>query len=404
MPITEKNLILGGIPQHNCSIYHRIRFLVGDPVAYLSIPTTDGKKRTVLILRDIEMDRARRVVPVDEIACPADYAPAAGLSGDRETATAQAAAECLRRAGIIQVTGDRSLPLLYVEMLQQAGIQVDCDFDLGILERRRKDEQELAWIREAQQATEAAMEMACRLVARADARRDGVLLHDGAPLTSERVRAAIDHFLLDRGYANPPAIVAGGPVGADCHDYGAGELRTGEPVIIDIFPRNRTTLYNGDCTRTVVHGDIPDEVKKMHAAVHAAKKAAIAAARSGITGETIHRATVTALAKHGYFEKRPGVEPLNKSTGAMSTLAVGMPGAADPASLTHGTGHGVGLEVHESPLLDYNAPELLDGDVITIEPGLYRPNFGGLRIEDMLVLRPGGSENFNRLPEGLDWK
>ena len=174
--IHEKAFILGGIPQHNCSIYHRIRFLVGDPVAYLSFPAADGKNRTVLILRDIEMDRARRAVPVDEIACPADYAPAAGLSGDRETATAQAAAECLRRAGVRRVTGDRSLPLLYVEMILQAGVEVDCDFDLGILERRRKDEQELAWIREAQQATEAAMEMACRLVARAEVRRDGVLM------------------------------------------------------------------------------------------------------------------------------------------------------------------------------------------------------------------------------------
>ena len=90
--LPEKALILGGIPQHNCSIYHRIRFLVGDPVAYLSFPTAEGKKRTVLILRDIEMDRARRAVPVDEIACPADYPPAAGLSGARATATAPAAA------------------------------------------------------------------------------------------------------------------------------------------------------------------------------------------------------------------------------------------------------------------------------------------------------------------------
>jgi Xaa-Pro aminopeptidase len=428
----EKALILGGIPQHNCSIYHRIRFLVGDPVAYLSCPT-DGRTKTVLILRDIEMDRARRVVPVDEIACPADYAPAAGLSGDRETATAQAAAECLRRAGVRRVTGDRSLPLLYVEMILQAGIEVDCDFDLGVLERRRKDGQELAWIREAQQATEAAMEMACRMVARAHARADGVLHSDGTPLTAERVRAAIDHFLLDRGYANPPAIVAGGPVGADCHDYGAGELRTGEPVIIDIFPRNRTTLYNGDCTRTVVHGDIPDEVRRMHAAVSAAKVAAIAAARSGITGEAIHRATVTALAEHGYYESRPGVEPLKKSPvqpGSPDSSAIGaarpqeargqdstsrafgtpidklsgLPVGAMRAALTHGTGHGVGLEVHEPPLLDYKGPELLDGDVVTIEPGLYCPNLGGVRLEDMVVLRPDGCENLNRLPEELSWR
>jgi Xaa-Pro aminopeptidase len=78
--------------------------------------------------------------------------------------------------------------------------------------------------------------------------------------------------------------------------------------------------------------------------------------------------------------------------------------SCEPAALTHGTGHGVGLEVHESPLLDYNVPELLEGEVVTIEPGLYQPGLGGLRIEDMVVLRPNGCENFNRLPEDLDWK
>jgi Xaa-Pro aminopeptidase len=400
----EKAFILGGIPQHNYTIYHRIRFLVGDPVAYMSFPTPDGKTKTVLILRDIEMDRARRIVPVDEIACPADYAPATGLSGDRETATAQAAAECLRRAGIRRIYGDRSLPLIYAEMVHRAGIEVESDFDLGILERRQKDEQELAWLREAQQMTEAAMEMACRLIARAEARHDGILYHDGAPLTSERVRAAIDHFLLDRGYTNRPAIVAGGPIGADCHDYGAGDLRTSEPVIIDIFPRNRTTLYNGDCTRTVVHGEIPDELRRMYCAVVSAKKAAIAAARPGVTGEFVHRAAVQVLAEHGYYEKRAGVEPLNNASIACHLHPQESKETGEPAAATHGTGHGVGLEVHESPLLDYNAPELLNGDVITIEPGLYCPGLGGLRIEDMVALHTGGCENFNRLPEELEWK
>jgi Xaa-Pro aminopeptidase len=396
--VHEKAAILGGIPQHNFTIYHKIRFLVGDPVAYLNFPTAEGKRKSVLILRDIEMDRARRVVPVDEIACPADYAPDGGLSGDRETATAQAAAECLRRAGVVSIAGDRSLPLLYAETLRKAGIAVECDSDLGILERRRKDEQETAWLREAQQVTEAAMEMACRLVARAAARKDGVLTHEGSPLTSERVRAAIDHFLLDRGYANPPSIVAGGAQGADCHEYGTGELRTGETVIIDIFPRNRTTLYNGDCTRTVVHGEISDELKKMHAAVAAAKKAAIAVARSGVTGETIHAATVATLAEHGYYERRSGICRTDFQSVEKKSDDANAP------ALTHGTGHGVGLEVHEPPLLDYKAPELLPGEVVTIEPGLYCPGLGGIRLEDMLILRPNGHENFNRLPEELEWR
>jgi Xaa-Pro aminopeptidase len=377
---------MAGIPAINGALYHRVRFSVGDPAAYIEVPTAQGGRESVLILRDIEMARARRAARADRVACPADYSPDGGLSGDRETATAQAAAECLRRAGVKHAAGDRSLPLIFAEMIRRAGIELACDPELGVTERRRKDEQEIAWIREAQRATEGAMEMACRLIASADARADGVLLHEGSPLTSERVRAAVDHWLLDRGYSNPPAIVAGGPQGADCHDDGHGELKTGQPVILDIFPRNRQTLYNGDCTRTVVHGDVPDAIAAMHAAVCEAKAAAAAAVKAGATGETVHLATTDAIKQRGYDV---GLPPDN---------------AADSyCAITHGTGHGVGLDVHEPPLLDLKGPELVEGDVVTIEPGLYRKDLGGVRVEDMVVVTEEGSENLNRLHEGLDW-
>jgi len=380
-------VIMAGIPHANAALYHRIRFSVVDLAAYLEVPDSDGRRRSILILRDIELQRARRQARVDRVACPADYAPDGGLSGDRETATAQAAAECLRRAGVTEVIGDRTLPLIFAEFVRRAGISLACDLDLGVIDRRRKDQQEIAWLREAQQVTEEIMARACELVARSPARRDGVLMYDGEPLTSERVRAFIDHWLVDRGYSNPPAIIAGGRAGGDCHNLGSGELRTAEPVIIDIFPRNRESLYNGDCTRTVVPGEIPDEIVRMHAAVCKAKRAAAAALRAGVTGEAVHLATTEAIQREGY--------------------AIGLPGADAPdsfCSLPHGTGHGVGLDVHEPPLLDLKGPELLAGDVVTIEPGLYRKDLGGVRVEDMVVVTEEGCENLNRLPEGLDWK
>jgi len=385
-PDAPAALIMAGVPELNGALYHRIRFSVFDPVVYLGIPAEGGGTRSVLILRDIEMGRAREKARVDSVACPADYTPEAGLSGDRQTATAQAAAECFRRAGVSRVVGDPTLPLIFVEMLRRAGIDVDCNLELGVTDRRSKDAQEVEWLREAQRVTEGAMKMACELVGTAEARADGVLVRDGQPLTSERVRAAVDHWLLDRGYANPPSIVAGGPAGADCHNIGRGELKTGQPVIIDIFPRNRATLYNGDCTRTVVHGEIPDELAKMHAAVRAAKAAAIAAVRPGVTGEDVHAATTAAIAERGY--------------------AVGLPPSDAPDSycaITHGTGHGVGLGVHEPPLLDLKGPELVTGDAITIEPGLYRADLGGVRVEDLVVVTDDGCEDLNHLPEGLHW-
>lgn len=379
--------MMAGIPTLNAGLYRTIRFLVGDPVVYLQVTEPGQAMQSTLILRDIEMDRARKFARAEFVACPAEYAPAEGLSGDRETATAQSAAEFLRRRGVKQVTVDRSLPMIYVDRLQRAGINVRCDADWGVTERRMKDAQEIEHLQKVQAITEEVMEMACATVARARVGSQGVLEHDGAPLTSERLRTMIDVWLLERNCTNPGAIVAGGPVGADCHDHGHGPLRTGEPVIVDIFPRCKTSLYNGDCTRTVVNGLVPEAVAKMHQAVVAAKAAAIAAVRVGVTGDAVHRATIQAIEAHGF---KMGFPPEGAS--------------ADFCSMTHGTGHGLGLEVHEPPLLAVDGPALLDGDVVTIEPGLYSKAWGGVRVEDAVVVRPDGCLNLNRLHEGLDWK
>lgn len=386
MSQSHRAVVMAGIPELNAALYRRLRFSVGDPAALVELPQADGTSTSTLILRDIEMHRARQHARVDQVACPADFAPASGLSGDRETATAQSVAECLRRAGVKEAVADRTLPLIYADIIRQAGIDVVCDAEMGILARRAKDEQEVAWLREAQQVTEGAMEMACRLICAANVRADGVLLHEGRPLTSERLRASVDQWLLERGYTNPPPIIAGGPVGADCHNIGSGELRTGTPVIVDIFPRNRATHYNGDCTRTAVHGEISETLQRMHAAVVKAKAAATAATRPGATGEQVHQATRESILASGYH--------------------LGLPGPDDPDSfctMPHGTGHGIGLDVHEPPLLDMKGPELVVGDALTIEPGLYRRDLGGVRVEDMVIVTPDGCENLNALPEGLDW-
>jgi Xaa-Pro aminopeptidase len=381
-----RTTLVAGIPTTNAALYRRIRFLAGDPAAIIDWP--EGRSpRSTLIIRAIEMERAKQHARAGEVRCPEDFPPSGGLSGDRETSTAQGVAECLRRAGTTQVRAHKSTPLIFTHHLREAGIEVVYDPDLFSREQRSKDEQELAWLREAQGVTEEAMRMACELVARATPDRVGTLMRDGAPLTSERVRTEIDLFLLKRGYSNPTSIVAGGPQGADCHDCGSGALRTGEPVIIDIFPRSKQTLYNGDCTRTVVHCEIPDEVARMHAAVVEAKAAAIAAMHPGATGHTVHTATTAVITGHGYH--------------------MGLPPDDAPAtytSMVHGTGHGIGLEGHEPPLLDTNGLPLVIGDVVTIEPGLYFKAIGGVRIEDMVVVTEGGNENFDALPEGLSWR
>ncbi len=375
--------LLAGIPSENPAFYHRVRFGVGDPAAWIAFQE-GGKRTTEFIVRDIEMDRAVRQVAVDKVSCPADYKPAGGLSGDRATATAQAVAECVRRAGADRVVTDRTLPYIFAWHLQQAGITVDYSAELGVIERRTKDSQELDWLQQAQTATEDAMLMALQTVARSTADRDGKLHFEGSLLTSERLRKMISGYLLDKGYGTPhDSIVATWPHTADCHERGSGALLTGQAVIVDIFPRSIETSYWGDCTRTVVHGEIKDELLKMHAAVVFAKQAATQAAKAGATADDVHNATKTALQQHGFAFARGQI--------------------SDAPIMPHGTGHGIGLECHEPILLDDQGGTLLENEVFTIEPGLYSRLHGGVRVEDMVVVTQNQPRNLNRLPEGLRW-
>lgn len=374
--------LIGGAPSSNTALFHRVQFHAGDPGAFIEKP--DG--RTILLIRDIEADRARAEARVDEVVVPADFVPSGGLSGDRPTATAQATAECLKQLGMTRVRIDRSTPFIYAHFLEEAGIEIEYDADMGVLDRRSKGSQELDALRAAQQATEVIMQQACERIAHADVASDGTLVHEGEALTSERMHSFIDITLLEMGFSNPGSIVAGGPAGADCHARGSGALKTGEPVIVDIYPLSKATGYNGDCTRTVVHGSVSEQLVAMHAAVVEAKAAGIAAVRAGVTGEDVHRATIAVIEQHGF--------------------AVGLPPVEAPPTwcgMVHGTGHGVGLDVHESPLLDFKGPELVVGDVLTIEPGLYSHAIGGIRIEDMVAVTSDGCDNLNQLPEGLDW-
>jgi Xaa-Pro aminopeptidase len=382
---SKSALLMAGIPATSSALYHRIRFIVGDPTAYIVLPT-EGGSESMLILRDIEMQRARQHARVDQVHCPADFAPEGGLSGDRETATAQSVAELLCRNEISTVVSDRTLPLIYAHVLAERGIQVECDLDLGVSQRRAKDEEEIGWLAEAQSTTEGLMRQTLEWISGAAVDDTGQLIIDGGVLTSEQVRKRIDILVLEAGCDHPGSIVAGGPQGADCHHFGSGPLRTNEPIIVDIFPRVKTSKYNGDCTRTMVHGMVSEELQSMHTAVAAAKQAAINVTRAGVTGEAVHEATTAAMLEHGFQMELPPED-------APDTYC----------AMTHGTGHGVGLEVHEPPLLDRGGPELVVGDCLTIEPGLYSRAIGGIRLEDMVIVQENGCVNLNKLPEGLDW-
>ena len=376
--------VLAGVPAVNMTLFHRIQFSVGDSAFFTQLP--NGK--TILLVRDIEMDRAKRLARADEIGCASDFAPEGGLDGDRDTALAQAGAECLRQAGVKEVQVDRTLPFLFANEIQKSGIQLEYDSDFGMLERRVKSDEELQHLREAQKATEGAMEMACSLIARAPADSGGVLQHDGMPLTSERVRQLISRFVLDHDCTTlHDSIVVTIPHVADCHHFGTGPLHKDLPVIVDIFPTHNHTHYCGDCTRTVVNGDPSDVIRDMHACVLKAHQAGCEALRPETTGQAVHEAVGEIIRAGGYHMGQPPDDADEEYIG-----------------MRHGTGHGIGLDVHEPILLANGGEKIMVNEVFTVEPGLYSAKYGGVRVEDMVAVTATGRENFNTLHSGLDWK
>lgn len=381
---TKRTTVLAGHSSSNATLFHRIRFLAPD--ASVMIDFADGS--SVYIVRDIEMDRARAAVRSGRVCCAADFTPTGGLSGDRDTALAQATVECLRQAGETAVTVDRTLPYLYAYFIKEAGIAIEYSPELGVQNRRSKDAAEIEHLRQAQKITGEAITYACRTIAHAKTNHDGVLHHEGSVLTSERLRFMITAFLIERNFSNShDSIVVTIPHVADCHHFGAGPLKVDLPVIVDIFPMDNATRYHGDMTRTVVNGTPSDALLKMHATVCEAKAAGCAALKAGTTGEAVHLATAAVIAAHGFSMARSDVRH-----------DVSVP------AMRHGTGHGIGLEVHEPILLDNGGGEILENEIFTVEPGLYSSTVGGVRVEDMVLATADGHEVLSPLHEGLNWK
>jgi Xaa-Pro aminopeptidase len=181
-------------------------------------------------------------------------------------------------------------------------------------------------------------------------------------------------------------IIAGAPASAIPHDRGSGPIKANAPVIIDIFPTSRATHLSGDLTRTVVVGEVSEEVRKMHAAVLQALDAGIESIAAGVPGQDPHHAVCQVLVDRGF-----------------GTTTRGFEGPDGVAKMSHSTGHGVGLEIHEPPQLkDAITTPLAEGDVVTVEPGLYRLGFGGVRIEDTGIVTSGGFKNFTTLTRSLN--
>jgi Xaa-Pro aminopeptidase len=289
-----------------------------------------------------------------------------------------------RGLGIEQASVPPSFPLEIADRLRAEGFDVSVDRETFRARRRAKNEVELEGIRRAQRAADAGMGVARDMLRRA--RPDGsTLTLDGETLTSERVTQALMAEFSARDCTADDMIVAPGWQGAVGHHAGEGPIAPGQPLVVDIWPRDRQSGCYADMTRTFVVGEIPDDVREWHRLCVQALEEAVAATRPGASGRAIYDGSCELFERHG--------EPTARTKAPGKPLAEGF---------FHGLGHGVGLEVHEAPNLGLTShDELVPGDVITIEPGLYRQGYGGVRVEDLVLVTEDGCENLTKFPYDL---
>ena len=362
------------------------RYLSGfdapDPYNTLYVRGADDEPGTThLLVSTLEYGRAASEAHAETVERTAAY-DAQELSeeyGPQEAGDRMLAAFC-RAHGAESVAMPERAPFGPAEGLREQGVEVVVDRDETVQRvRATKTETEIDHVRDAQRANERAMARAEELFREATV-ADGRLQHDGEPLTSERVKTAIEVALLEDGCALDETIVACGADAADPHDRGSGPLRADEPIIVDIFPRSKKTGYYADMTRTFCVGTPSDRAREWYELTQEAKAAAMAALEggAGTLGNEVHGAVCDVYEDAG--------EPTLRANADTET------------GFIHTTGHGVGLDIHEYPRLSTAENELEAGMVVTVEPGLYDPAVGGVRIEDLVVVREDGYENLTEYP------
>jgi Xaa-Pro aminopeptidase len=356
---------------------HEVPVSVPDPFLYVE---RNGSRHA--ILTSFEVDRVAaagiHAHPLEEFG----WDELVG-KGPREQQVLVLYERAVEQLGVEDAVVPRTFPLELADRLRAKGLKLTADGALFAQRRRVKTEPELAGIRKAQRGTEAAM-AAARDMLRAAQPGDGTLTLEGEPLTSERIKARISDVFSEHNLVSDAMIVAHGAQGAEGHEMGSGPIAPGESVVIDLFPRDIDSGCYADMTRTFVVGDVPDELAVYHRLVHEALQRSIEAVRAEADGNAIYRLACDVFHEAG--------QPTQLSKKEGEVLSNGF---------FHGLGHGVGLEVHEQPWLSRDPSQLVAGDVITLEPGLYRQGFGGVRLEDLVLVTNDGAENLTAFPYDL---
>ena len=375
------DLLLYGDTDRSAALRHEIPISIGDPLLYAE---TDGRR--VIVASSLETDRIAAVCPGAELLDDHDLGflelLKSGLS--RDEVVVEMTSRAVKQIGVREAIVDFDFPLGMADRLRSDGVTLTVDEEAVAQRRRAKSPAELDGIRRAQRAAETGMAAAAELL-RAAAQVDGDLQVNGRPLLAEDVRAVLREACADAGAPAPPDVIVASVRQGTGHNPGVGPLPAGLPIQIDLWPCDERSSCWADMTRTfVAGGEPPEEVRRQEALVHEVFDAVRATAGPGVTGRELHAVACDIFEREGYATQRSG------------------PGEDEEEGFMFSLGHGIGLRVHEEPSLGQagHSP-LVEGDVIAIEPGLWKKDAGGVRFEDLLLITAGGCETLTDYPYDL---
>jgi len=358
--------------QHDADALYATGFFVPDPFIFLQ-----QAGRSIAVLSDLEVDRGRREAKVDKVLALSDLSKK--LPKGKDSTFVEQIVGFLRARKVQRAAVPSSFPLGLANSLAEAGIQLVPQPGLFWKEREFKTAEELKWMRQALVITETGMARGIEVLRAADIGPGKVLRWNGRKLTAEILRAEIDSAILRAGGLPANTIVAGGPQACDPHERGHGPLRGHELIILDIFPRAAKSGFFGDLTRTVVRGIASDEQRRLWETCLAGQKRALRAIKPGVDGKSVQDDVRRFFTEENFpTEQRDG-----RWTGFF-----------------HGLGHGLGLELHESPRVAATTFQV--GQVVTVEPGLYVPGIGGARHEDVVTITPTGNRLLSKFFKELE--
>lgn len=364
--------------EESADMLYATRFFVPD--AFLLL-VQDG--RSTIMLSDLEVDRGRKVATVDEVVSISDFTEEHKKALGKQPSFGKVASHFLRSRRVKRAVVPAKFPLALSLELAKGGIEVEPPRK-GLFwpARLHKQPDELDHLRHALKITTVGMARGIEVLSAAKAPKTGdrTLRWGGGVLTSERLRAEIESAILHAGGMPANTIVAGGEQACDPHERGSGPLRAGELIILDIFPRMTGTGYYGDMTRTVVKGRATDAQRDLWHTVQEGQRMAIEGTRAGADGIKLHE----------------GVKEFFKQRGYPTELRNGR-----HVGFFHGTGHGLGLELHEEPRFQ-RTKSFEPGMVFTIEPGLYYLGLGGVRIEDVVAVTEKGYDLLSDFEQRLE--